>query len=311
MQHYTKECFNSLENNDSDLISFVKKYYCDQIRDIDNKDYIDSKLTIEEMIENIKWDEDTMFPLEEMNALQFLSKKYILPQWLDENFLWKTRYSKKTLDDWWIFEEILELNPDLKTIYCKSDREKKNLLDGVASRFPIDDIKYFIEILDNSCSNETSWNTKLTHRILDNKILCSYLQENEILFNNTIEWYNNALKIWTSHIIYDKFNEFESYEQYIDYIDNTRQKFKDQKIMSESDKIFSDAMMWLDINDVSIFSYFHQRDNLSIINYPVYAFIILRRVVEKKLKRQWEGFWYGLSPDTLVNLIEKYKINFK
>lgn len=313
---FSKENLQTLSVKDKYLSSLAKTYYPERIQNsifstLSSVFWTNSwKLTLKEMIKRFKELEDTHYPLEDNKETKFLSQKYIFPEGFDENFIWKCKGSKKFLEKWWLFEKILDLNPELKNLTLKNDDEKITLLAWLASRFPAHDIKYFIECLDSSCTNE-KWNNEKFISELKNSKIWNIIIENKQLFEKTIEKNSNDMKCSLSDTVYQRitwFSSFEEYEQWVSTIETTKTYGK------ESDKEFE----WLYIQPKAIFSFYHTRDNLNILDYPEFAYNYLKDYIEENYLTPnsynvfWVGgFWYGISPKSLEIFIEKNKIELK
>ena len=79
--------------------------------------------------------------------------EWAMPQGMDEHYIWScfkfmrdSKNSDKSLQEWaYITTEIKKSNPELSEISVGDSDEAKHLILGVASRFNIDDIRFFIE----------------------------------------------------------------------------------------------------------------------------------------------------------------------
>lgn len=298
-------------NNDEYLSFLAKKYYWDHILNELSDDGIQSwKITLEEAIDRFKELEDTHYPLEHNEETKFLSQKYIFPEEFDENFIWKCRGNNKFLEQWWLFDKILDLNPELKNITLKNDKDKFTLLDWVVSRFPSHDIKYFIECLDSSCANEIRNNENFFNELQNTNIL-NIVSTNIWIFWKIVEKNSNELKTYLSDAAYERitwFSSFEAYEKWVHTMEIT------QTYEKETDKEFH----WLYIEPKVVFSFYHKRDTLNILNYPDFAYSYLKDYIENNYLTPnsyndiWRGnFWYWISPKSLEMFFEKNEIKSK
>ena len=292
------------------LSPLLQHYASEYIREIFSDDGIESgKLTLEEAIDRFKYLEDTTYPLEGDETTQFLSTKYILPDWIDENFMWKFRGSDKFLEEWDLFDKIVELNPQLKEIVIRDERDKQEIFNGIASRFPVEDIKYWVEILDCWRKNERFSNALLSERIRNDKNLYEQLEFYGEQMHQQIKWHADMLRIALPDVIYKKLNDFSSYESYIQYIEDAKIRMKLTGKFDEWEKEFSQALWDFDITDEKIFAYFYERDHLSILNYPIFAYILYRQNIKDLVcDEKWIGFWSLLSPESLEKFIQHHHI---
>jgi len=300
-----------MPNNDEYLSSLAKTYYWEYISDELLDDGIQSgKITLQEAIDRFKKFKDSYYPLDKNEETKFLSQKYIFPEWFDEHFIWKCSGNKLFLKQWWVFEKILDLNSELKNITLKNNNDKFNLLDWIASRFPAQDIKYFIECLDWSCANEKRDNKKFLNELKNSSIL-DIINATIWIFWEIIESNNNELKCCLSDQFYQKitwFSSFEEYEKWVNTMETT------QTYEKETDKEFH----WLYIEPKVVFSFYHKRDKLNILNYPDFAYSYLKNYIENNYLTPnsyndvWRGnFWYWISPKSLEMFIEKNQLTFK
>jgi hypothetical protein len=126
------------------------------------------------------------------------SKKWNLPKGIDENKLGALvdnlikNNTKKSADIFFnLFSQVILLNPELKEINIFSGHDASTLIYGIASRFNLDDIKFFIE--DWLPSFGSSLRGDVNYRNMRDRIATQYnLDLNWVPSPITLE----KIKIW-------------------------------------------------------------------------------------------------------------------
>lgn len=283
-----------------EIISTLERYYWPQALEIFYEKW-NEYIVVKDILKHMKSKADTYYPLECFPQIKKLSHTYNFPERIDENFLWKLRTSKVFLLPWWIYDILLDLNPKLKKIKTKNNKHKFALLEWIASRFPVDDIKYFIEILDIYADNENNLNIRFDKYVKDNKKLCLVIEQNKnnislICHKNNNELIEDLSKDW-----YDTLQSFKNYEDYLLQLDDFQ---NNKKIATHYENLFKEIESFY-YDKITVFSFFMQRDELDIMNYSAFAFYFIKKIVfQTYIDKNGNGhdFSYAISADTVLKI---------
>lgn len=233
---------------------------------------------------------DTLYPLETIDELIPFSYQYKLPHGIDENYIWKLESYDQNLF-FSIFEEILYLNPELRKIDHQTNEHKINILRGIASRFPLDDIKYFCEVLDFDWSNENIKNFKANEAA---KIITTLEDKVQLLMPIIDDSYIRFKEDLWEETLKNIFGKYSSFDDWIEKSANT--------------------LIWDTLySEESIFAYFAMRDGIVVKDYPLIMHKYLRNYAEKNLLHlsdYWKSyniylsFNYLVSPQTIVKFYQ-------